>query len=65
MPTVTVTSDVFATLGREVANRLGLPQLPFVTVPHPVGHHSPDELDRLADSVLDDAVAALTCRGAP
>ena len=60
LPTVTITSDVFATLGSSVAERLGMPDLPFVIVPHPVAHRSVAAVEQLADDVLSDIVRALT-----
>jgi hypothetical protein len=60
IPTVTVVSEVFATLGAAVATRLGMPELPRVIVPHPVAHRSRDELEQVADATFDGVVRALT-----
>lgn len=65
MPTVTVTSDIFFTLGRSVAEHLGLPDLPFVVVPHPVALESDAAITALADGLVDDVVAALVSAATP
>jgi len=53
-------SDVFVTLGSAEAERLGLPELRYVVVPHPIGHRSERELDGIADGAYDGVVSALT-----
>jgi hypothetical protein len=57
---VTFVSDVFVTLGVAEAERLGLADLRYVVVPHPVGHRRADELDDIADGAFDGIVDALT-----
>jgi hypothetical protein len=38
---------------------LGLPTLPIVTVPHPVGGLHPEQVEKKADQVLEDVIQAL------
>lgn len=60
MPTVTVASEAFATLGRSVAEHHGMPDLPFVVVPHPVALESEASIRGLAERSIEAVVAALT-----
>lgn len=60
MPTVTLVSNVFVALGSAEAERLGLPELAYVVVPHPIGHRHDAELDELADAAFAGVVSALT-----
>lgn len=65
MPTVTITTEVFATLGAGVAERLGMPDLPFVLVPHPVAHRPEDAIHELADGLLEAVRRDLTSERTP
>jgi hypothetical protein len=58
-PAVTVCSTAFLALGRSQARALKCPNLPIVTVPHPFGSRSRDEVRALAETCLADIVAAL------
>lgn len=60
---MTITSDIFSTLGRSVAQHHGMPEVPFVVVPHPVALRSSTEIQELADRLVDDIVAALVSGG--
>jgi hypothetical protein len=62
---VTITSEAFVTLGQGVAQHLGMPDLPFVVIPHPVAHRSTPDLHDAVDGVIGDIVAALTSPGTP
>jgi len=63
--TAVICSDPFQRLGRNQAKVFGLPELPLVMIPHPLGgitmdqvraraDHALPELVRLAREVLDD-----------
>lgn len=56
---MTITSEAFVTLGTGVAQHLGMPQLPFVVIAHPVAHRSVPDLYAAADGVLGAIVDAL------
>jgi hypothetical protein len=47
VPTATVCTDVFATLGAAESRPLGLPELPLVLVPHPIGSLKPEQVAAL------------------
>jgi hypothetical protein len=38
---------------------MGMPNLPLVVVPHPIGGISPEEVKGKADSILDNVIARL------
>ncbi|AUV80809.1 hypothetical protein C2R22_03335 [Salinigranum rubrum] len=59
-PTATVNSDEFVTLGQAEARALGLPGLPLVTVPHPMGGVPEKEVRERARAVVSEVVAVLT-----
>jgi len=50
-------------LAKEEARTLGMPELPIVVVPHPLGGESLEKIQARGDSALDNVIAALT-RGA-
>ncbi|SVC63011.1 uncharacterized protein METZ01_LOCUS315865, partial [marine metagenome] len=54
IPTATVCSDEFYSLGKAEAQCLGVPGLPIAVVPHPVAKLLPDEVAGLARDVVDD-----------
>jgi hypothetical protein len=47
-PTINVCTDEFATLGRMEAQYQGMPCLPIVAIPHPLGGLSPEEVTHRA-----------------
>lgn len=53
-------TDTFADLARSAASALGRPQLPLVTVAHPIGGVDAPIVRARAELILDDVVAALT-----
>ena len=58
-PTVTICSSHFGELARATAAGLGMPNLPLVIVPHPIGGISSKEIEGKADSILDDVTSHL------
>jgi len=60
IPVATVNSDEFANLGQSEARSLGMPGLPIVTVPHPMGDIEDPEVRERARAVVDEIVAVLT-----
>jgi len=54
IPTATVCSDEFYSLGKAEAQCLGVPGLPIAVVPHPVAKLLPDEVAGLARDVVDE-----------
>lgn len=62
IPCVTVTSTVFRLLAEREAAAFNLPDLPVLDVPHPIGTHSIEELERLGRGLVDQISASLTER---
>jgi hypothetical protein len=60
VPTATINSDEFVRLGQSDARALGLPGLPLVTVPHPMGDVSPDVVRGRARDTIAEIAAVLT-----
>lgn len=60
MPTVTFIGDKFEPLGKGVAGALGLPDLRYVTLPHPLNRFSEGDMAALATEHYGDVVKALT-----
>ena len=65
MPAVVLGTDAFISLGRTASAALGLPHLPVVTVSHPIGGVTADDVRRRADGIVDAVVTALTRDPAP
>jgi len=51
---------MFLVLARSVATAKGLPALPVVVVPHPLGGLGPDAVKAKADKAIDDIIRLLT-----
>lgn len=60
MPTATIVTDEFTYLGRTEAEALGMPTLPIVVIPHPIGQAKPERVYQVADSAFGEMVDALT-----
>lgn len=60
IPTATVNSDAFVVLGQTEAIALGLPGLPIVTVPHPMGDVPAEEVRRRAAAMVAQVLHVLT-----
>ncbi|MBI2848063.1 MAG: hypothetical protein HYX83_02705 [Chloroflexi bacterium] len=60
VPTATFATDLFAHLARFIAGSKGLPDLPLIIVPHPVGGIPADKAKAKADHVIDEIVRLLT-----
>jgi hypothetical protein len=52
--------DKFEPLGKGVAGALGIPDLRYVTTPHPINRFSDDEVAGLAAERYADVVRAVT-----
>lgn len=60
VPTATVNSDAFVVLGQQEAVALGVPGLPIVTVPHPMGDVSAQEVEKRAAVMVAQVLHVLT-----
>ena len=56
---MTICSNRFETLARATVAGLGMPDLPLVIVPHPIGGISAEEVIAKADSILDNLIKQL------
>lgn len=63
VPTVTICTDEFLSLALAEARALGMPDLPIVTVPHPVGGLLPEHVEKKADQALKEVIRALLGEG--
>ena len=63
LPSVALVTEAFWPQGDFVAASLGMPDAPRVRLPHPVSGTGRENIDRVADAVVEDVIAAL--RGAP
>jgi hypothetical protein len=59
IPTVTVCSNRFEVLAKATAKGLGMPDLPLVIVPHPIGGISAEEVTAKADQILDKLITQI------
>ncbi len=55
-----ICSDRFVILARTVASARGIPALPLVIVPHPIGGLGPEEVKAKAERAIGEVVKALT-----
>ncbi|MES2289077.1 MAG: UGSC family (seleno)protein [Pseudomonadota bacterium] len=60
VPTATVNSDAFVVLGQMEAVALGVPGLPIVIVPHPMGDVSAEVVVERARNVVTQVIRVLT-----
>ena len=56
---MTICSNRFEVLARTTATGLGMPDLPLVIVPHPIGGISAEEVMAKADGILDNLIKQL------
>lgn len=59
IPTAVVGTEPFIDEAIEQARVLGMPDLRIVTVPHPVQLLTREQVEELADRVLDEVIARL------
>lgn len=60
VPTATVNSEEFVRLGQSECRSLGMPGLPLVTVPHPMGDVDRETVRERAEGALEEVVHVLT-----
>ena len=60
IPTVTIATDAFEDLLLFEAGQRGMPELPYVVIPHPLGGLKPEEARAKAPPVTDRIVELLT-----
>ena len=57
IPAVAIVTDAFEATGRAMASTWGVPDFPFLSVPHPIANLNYPEIDRIAT----DAVHHILC----
>jgi hypothetical protein len=63
IPAVAVMTDRFEPTAKAVAELNGLPDYPYVVIPHPIANDSDDVLRAKAEAVIERIAALLTQRG--
>jgi len=62
VPTVVVATEPFISSGKAMAVSHGIPDYPFVVIPHPIAASETEKLHRWADRILDQ-VASIWLEG--
>jgi hypothetical protein len=62
IPAAAIMTDRFVETARAVAELNGIPDYPFVVIPHPIASDSDAELRAKAEASIDGIVALLTKR---
>jgi len=57
VPTVVVTTEPFISSGKAMAVSHGIPDYPFVVIPHPIAATETEKLQSWADRVVDQVVS--------
>jgi hypothetical protein len=65
IPAAVLGTDAFLSLAQATAAKHGVPHLPVVTVPHPIGGIDPKLVVDKAEAVVEEVLAALTRDPAP
>jgi hypothetical protein len=60
IPTVTIVTEPFVNLAKQISRSEGIPELCFVIIPHPVGALPPDEVVAKADNAFPNISFSLT-----
>jgi hypothetical protein len=59
IPAVSLVTEKFWPQGDFVANSVGMPDLPRVQLPHPTGGTGKENMERIAESIAPQILAAL------
>ena len=62
MPVITLVTESFQDMGKLEAEHLGVPDLPFVVVPHPFGTIPPERARQLASQAAEQVLDLLRAR---
>ena len=62
IPGVALITDRFIPSAKEIASIEGLPDYPFVVIPHPIAGNTDDELKVKAEKALDAIVRIISTR---
>ena len=57
---MTICTDRFRSVAEVVCKSEGMPELPLVIVPHPIGGLKKEEVTAKADQIIEEIISALT-----
>ena len=60
LPAAVICTEPFVSSGRAMAVSQGIPEYPFVVIPHPIGATEIKKLQVWADQAIDQVVSMLT-----
>ncbi|MFH1486588.1 MAG: hypothetical protein ABIH46_11000 [Chloroflexota bacterium] len=60
IPSLVICTDEFVSLGKSIAEFLGMPALRIVSIPHPLGGLNREDVLRRAEGALEQMAQALT-----
>ncbi len=60
IPTATIATDGMAAMGQQTGKELGFDYLPIVTIPHPSDRLTESQVQKAAESIVDEIVYILT-----
>ena len=60
IPTAVICTSAFMKMGKDTALSLGLDGMPIVAVPHPFDPLTPEQVERIAEDIVDEIVHVLT-----
>lgn len=60
IPAVAIVTEPFRVTGEEMAKSWGIPDYPFLDMPHPIANLSGKALDKRADDILEHVAWLLT-----
>ena len=60
VPTVVICTSAFLKMGRDTARSLGLDGMPLVSVPHPFDPLTPEQVERVAEQIVNEVIPVLT-----
>jgi len=59
IPAVSIVTTPFRLTGAEMAKNWGVPDYRFLDIPHPIANLTEAELDRRAESIIEDVIRLL------
>ena len=59
IPAVSLCTDAFKITTGAMANQMGFPGFPYVTLPHPVASRTEKEIDEMVRDALPDVIRVL------
>ena len=59
-PTITITTTAYVEVAEDTAMSQGVPDAPFVVVPHPMGMITEAEIQKKAENAFDEIVKTAT-----